>query len=486
MLHCFLNRSLLSTAVVVLLGVTLLSCAGEGTRLSKALPLVEEDLQAKALTPGTGKSLVYFYYGRYPTPKGTEISLDGAAAYVKKDTYLVWETSPGKHTFEVTFYKMMSKDHFKDHITTEAGKIHYYHLFMEQDSIGSDTFDTHHARFLEAKEKTGRKNIANYSLMGWFRDGDVVFLREHEFTSEDAQARADVPETVETPLPEAPVKSAEELMPVPEATPEPMQKTPEVPQVPALEDAVATEPSAEMKGCHYALVIGISNYENLEALPSAVNDAQAVADVLQNYGFKTNILFDEKANRERILDSLEVFQRLLEPEDKLLLYYAGHGVLDADGQNAYWQPVEAKADSMTQWISSDSITALLKQMPAAQILVVADSVYSGTLVRATQADLREASPRQRYLETLAEKRSRVILTSGATQPSGVMDDSGLSLFAHAFVTGLRDMDRNVFVTEELFQRHILETVAGQSEQLPKFQVIRNSGHEGGDFLFARE
>ena len=479
------RRIFLSIAVLALLGFSLLGCAGEGTRLSKPLPLVEEDLQAKSLIPRPGKSLVYFYYGRYPSPKGTVIAVDGAAADVKKDTYLVWETSPGKHKMEVTFYKMMSKDHFKRNIETEADQVHFYYLFMEQDST-SEGIATHNARFMEVREKTGRKKIGEYSLMGWFRDGDVVFRRETEQAPEVALTRDDVPATTATPIPEAPVESAEELMPVPEATPETTEEIPEMESIPALEEPMAAQRAIEAQGRYYALVIGISGYEHLETLPSAVNDAQAVTESLRNYGFKVNTLFDEKASRERILDSLEVFQRLLEPEDKLLLYYAGRGVLDADGQSAYWQPIEAKADSMTQWISAASITASLKRMPANQILVVADSVYSGTLMRASQADLKNDASRQRYFEKIAKKRSRVILTSGSPQPTAAISDSGLSLFASAFVDGLRDIDRSIFVAEELFQGQILERVAGQSDQLPQFQVIRNSGHEGGDFLFVRQ
>ncbi|MCP4399175.1 MAG: hypothetical protein GY801_17975 [bacterium] len=484
-------RVFLSILGVALLSFVLLSCAGQGTRFSKPLPLVEEDMQAKALIPGPGKSLVYFYYGRYPTQKGTVIALDSAASDIKKDTYLVWETDPGKHEFEVTFYKMMSKDHFKGNIETEAGQTHFYHLFMEEDSVSSSSFDTHSARFLEAKKETGRKKIANNSLMAWFRDGEVIFRREIEATPESPRTLAETPEAVATPEPEAPVEITQELTPVPDVAPEETAATPEIAPVPALEESVdAAEKSAEstlaVQGRFYALVIGISEYEHLKMLPSAVNDAQAVADALQDYGFKVNTLFDKKASRERILDSLEVFQRLLEPEDKLLLYYAGHGVLDSDGQNAYWQPTEAKEDSMTQWIPADSVTATLKRMPAGQILVVTDSVYTGTLMRASHADLKDDAARQRYLKKIAEKRSRVILTGGAARPSVVMSESGLSLFASAFVNGLREIDRSVFATEELFQEQILEVVAGQSEQLPEFQVIRNSGHEGGDFIFVRE
>ena len=485
-------RMFLSLLPALFLGFILLSCAGQGIRLSKPLPLVEEDLQAKDLTPRPGKSLVYFYYGRYPAPKGTVIALDGATANVEKDTYLVWETDPGQHSFEVTFYKMMSKNHYKRNVTTEANQTHYYFLYMEEDALGSEETTSYKARFVEAKEDTGRKKIGEYALMAWFRDEEVVFRRELEPTPENAQAVAETPVPAAEPATEMTADAVRELPPVPEAAPQEMAANPENELVaPALEEAAATvkesdETPAGSQGREYALVIGISQYQYLETLPSAASDAQAVADTLRDYGFKVNTLLDEKASRERILDSLEVFQRLLEPEDKLLIYYTGRSVFDSDGQRAYWQTVDAKEESMTQWLLTENVTAALKQMPATQIFVVADSMYSGTLTRASQADLQNEAARQRYLEKIVEKRSRVILTSGAAQPSAAMGDSGLSLFASAFVNGLREIERDAFVAEELFRGQILEVVAGQSDQLPQFQALRNSGHEGGDFLFVRE
>ena len=47
------------------------------------------------------------------------------------------------------------------------------------------------------------------------------------------------------------------------------------------------------------------------------------------------------------------------------------------------------------------------------------------------------------------------------------------------------MEKNSFSAEELFYDQIKERVAGNADQTPEYNVIRNSGHDGGDFVFKR-
>jgi len=50
---------------------------------------------------------------------------------------------------------------------------------------------------------------------------------------------------------------------------------------------------------------------------------------------------------------------------------------------------------------------------------------------------------------------------------------------------LCDIDKSAFSAEELFYAHIKERVAGKSDQVPEYNTIKNSGHEGGDFVFMK-
>lgn len=470
-MRCYRSKKMMVAGLICLLGLIMLSSCSSNT--PKVRPQTPEDIETKAMTPSPGKSLVYLYYGRTMLGGGTTVALDEMTSTIEKDTYVVWEVAPGKHDMQFVLKKMMSEEVIKRKISCEPNQVYYFRLYSETDTSRDPNVTVYSLK--ESSQSAGQEAVQKFSLIAWFRDGSLVFQRELEKPKEPQAEQqttvADQPQVSET-TPEK-VEAAIET-PQPETTPE-------------IAAAQTPEPtSLNVEGRYYALVIGISEYATLETLPTATKDAEAVAAILrETYGMQVNTLFDSKATRENILDAIEVFQRLIKPSDKLLIYYAGHGHLDAETEDAYWLPVNANLESLGQWIPTETITASLKRIPANQILVVADSAYSGTLARAKQADLFDAATRLPYLKSLSEKVSRVIITSGALHPVAANGDSGLSLFASTFVGALQSMPLPVFAAEELFFGSLQEQIAGQSDQLPEFQVIRNSGHAGGDFLFIR-
>ena len=91
---------------------------------------------------------------------------------------------------------------------------------------------------------------------------------------------------------------------------------------------------------YYALVIGNNNYEHLEKLDAAENDAEVIADVLKNkYGFEVDLLLN--ADYDTTVNSLFAITNKLKKNDNLLIYYAGHGELDKAENRGYWLPVGA-------------------------------------------------------------------------------------------------------------------------------------------------
>jgi hypothetical protein len=54
------------------------------------------------------------------------------------------------------------------------------------------------------------------------------------------------------------------------------------------------------------------------------------------------------------------------------------------------------------------------------------------------------------------------------------------------ITALNNTNENVFTAEELTTRYLKESVAGRTEQTPEYNIIRNSGHDGGDFIFKKQ
>ena len=243
-------------------------------------------------------------------------------------------------------------------------------------------------------------------------------------------------------------------------------------------------------GTYHALVIGNNGYKHLRPLQTAVNDAKEVGRILEReYGFKVTLLLN--ATRYDILSALNKLREQLTEKDNLLIYYAGHGELDQVNQRGHWLPVDAEPNSSANWISNVSITDIFNAMSVRQLLVVADSCYSGTMTRSSLAQLEAGLSEEKRLELMefmAQKRSRMVMSSGGVEP--VLDTAGgsHSVFAQSFIE-LLQKNGGVLPGQEMF-RLLRLRVAGAARtmdmsQVPEYAPIKFAGHESGDFFFLR-
>jgi uncharacterized caspase-like protein len=246
-------------------------------------------------------------------------------------------------------------------------------------------------------------------------------------------------------------------------------------------------------GKYYALIIGNKEYANWQKLNTPENDAKRIADVLsRKYGFQTELLLN--ASRYDILRALNDLRRQITENDNLLIFYAGHGYLDAKISRGYWIPVDGEVDSNANWISTLAITDFLSAISAKHVLIVADSCYAGALTRSALARLESGASdeaRNNWLKIMAEKRSRTVLTSGDLQPVLDGGGGGHSVFAKALLDALNENDE-IVEGQRLYQEvsarvayaaAAVMTDSGPVEQVPQYAPIRYAGHESGDFVF---
>lgn len=241
-------------------------------------------------------------------------------------------------------------------------------------------------------------------------------------------------------------------------------------------------------GNFHALVIGNQDYAHLPDLDTSKKDAEEVARILRDkFGFKTNVLIN--ANRYQILSALNQLRGQLTEKDNLLVYYAGHGELDRVNLRGHWLPVDAEKNSDANWISNVAITDILNAMSVRQVLLVADSCYSGALTRSalTQLDVGQSEDaRRHWLKTIAKMRSRTALTSGGLAPVLDGGGGGHSVFAKAFLevlAGAQEIMEGQRLYREVAARVAFEANRYQVEQVPEYAPIKYAGHESGDFLF---
>ncbi len=240
-------------------------------------------------------------------------------------------------------------------------------------------------------------------------------------------------------------------------------------------------------GKKYAVIIGINNYrDGITTLKTPVNDAKEVANILQNiYGFETILLADNSATKDGILETIENIAKKTKANDQMIIYYGGHGYFEKQTNTSYWLPSDAKSNSYVKGIKSKDITDLLKMSPSKQVLVVADSCYSGTMERNTNISWNSMNEtRANFLKKQLKEPSRILLSSGGNEP--VSDGNGKhSVFAGFFLKQLLNFDKNVFTAEELYGSY-KEAVSGNSDQTPEYKTIGASGHESGDFVFVKK
>lgn len=233
-------------------------------------------------------------------------------------------------------------------------------------------------------------------------------------------------------------------------------------------------------GAYFALIIGNKNYKYLPDLETPAADAKAIGDILrERYGFKIDIR--EDLSRYDIISALSKYRHSLTTNDNLLIYFAGHGIIDIDTNIGYWLPVDSEKNNPANWISNSDIASALKAIKAKHILVVADSCYSGTLIRSNVRDFTTQRGFMEWIKRMAAKRSRTALTSGSLEPVDDGGGDGYSVFARAFLSVL-EKNQNISDMGNLFKT-ISRKVVLNAEQTPGYADIRFAGHDGGDFIF---
>jgi hypothetical protein len=240
-------------------------------------------------------------------------------------------------------------------------------------------------------------------------------------------------------------------------------------------------------GKYYALFIGIDNYSgSWTPLKNAVNDGKAIESLLQTqYRFDVvKTLYNSQATRVNIIDELEWLVGNVKENDNVFIYYSGHGEFKKELNKGYWVPVDAKTNSTSQFISNSEIQTFLAGIPSKHTLLVSDACFSGDIFRGTVTSIPFENSEKYYVKVY-ESKSRQAISSGGIEP--VMDGGkdGHSVFAYYMLQALKENPGKYFDATQLFNK-IKIPVVNNSEQQPNFNPIKNTGDEGGNFIFIKK
>lgn len=262
----------------------------------------------------------------------------------------------------------------------------------------------------------------------------------------------------------------------------------------------------------HAFIIGIDDYEHLSPLSTAVNDAQGLARQLEEqhgYIIHGPMLNSTKAEMERWLS--ERMAEAVGPEDRVVIYFAGHGIaLDSGrGPHGYLVPADARQGDPDSLLPMQALHQAIEGLPCRHGLLILDCCFSGAFkwasgFRDLVVDLPNVIYEERFWQYTRDPAWQVITSAGCDQQAAdsLMDYSlgsrceeysGHSPFALALFDGLagaadlvpREGGDGVITASELYtylrDRVEDETTEHEKRQTPAFFNLAR--HSKGQYMF---
>jgi WD40 repeat protein len=206
--------------------------------------------------------------------------------------------------------------------------------------------------------------------------------------------------------------------------------------------------SLKRSGTAYILAVGINRYSNSQYnLKYAVADAQDFSvevkrqqDLLKRYAQVEVIsLTDTEATKANIIQKLVQLATRIQPEDAVIVYFAGHGT--AQGKQFYLIPHDlgykgprenlSKAGLQTildHSISDRELERLFEGIDAGQLLLVIDACNSGQALEAEEK--RRGPMNSKGLAQLAYEKGMYVLTAAQSYQAA----QEAAKFGHGFLT----------------------------------------------------
>lgn len=237
------------------------------------------------------------------------------------------------------------------------------------------------------------------------------------------------------------------------------------------------------EGVTYALIIGVNDYQDdkINKLTYPVEDAENLRTTLLDiYNFSEDYThFLKNPTRKDLIDELDRMVELVNPQDNLLIFYAGHGFWDEERKNGYWFPADAKMDDKSTWFRNSTLRDYMSDIHSKHTLIIVDACFSGGIFEGTRA-LAQSEDASAVVKELYGKTSRRAITSGALEE--VADDGKFMKF---FIRTLEENLETHLPARFLFNM-FSESVINNTDQLPQYGAVSGTGDEGGDFIFVRK
>ncbi len=434
-----------------------------------------------------GDATAQFYVGQI-----YEKGMDGAPDYAEAVNWYRKAAASGSNEAKLSLAAMMESGHGIAADPTAAVNLYREAMGITGDDLISKSESDTRVAEVESKNEALRSELAAQRATAESNvtrlQGEVAALK-----SENASRKRDASKmaALERSLNEAMTARAtvDKKLTAMAATPKdsavngPTMRSATVPRVSA---ATAESVAADgiRFGKYHALIIGVQNYTSYDPLKTPISDAKAIADVLeQRYGFQTTTLLD--ADFSSIVGGIVQLSTKIGPDDNVLIYFAGHGVLNA-AQRGFWLPLDARQSERSPALPTETLAEFLAMFKARSVLVIADSCFGSALSGSVgsytggPAEYEKGIPGG-YLS----RKARYVLSSGGMSPVLDQAGDGHSVFASALLKVLRENDR--ILTQTGLEQALVEPVRANAQriglvQAPELKKVREAGDAGGAFF----
>jgi WD40 repeat protein len=262
----------------------------------------------------------------------------------------------------------------------------------------------------------------------------------------------------------------------------------------------------------YAFIVGINDYKHLTPLSTAVNDARVIAERLADqHGFTVHAPLLNASHKDLSKLLTEDIPKLVGKDDRVLFYFAGHGIaLDGEeGPNGYLVAADTRPGQEETLIPMQVLHDALTKLPCRHGLLILDCCFSGAFkwssgFRDVVFDLPKVIYEERFWRYCKDPAWQVITSSAhdqkavdiiTTQSLGLREEGGgkHSPFAASLLealagagdvipTGTGD---GVMTATEIYSylRDSVETKTTENAKRQSPSIFHLKRHDKGEFIF---
>lgn len=255
-----------------------------------------------------------------------------------------------------------------------------------------------------------------------------------------------------------------------------------------VKDRSGKEREVKLYDASYALIIGNSNYKFWDVLNGVKSDVATVEKALKENGFQVETAMD--LDSRSLSPRIEQFVRDhgYEENNRLLIYYAGHGYtqksVSDDRELGYIVPIDSPSPTkdrvgfLRTAVDLEEIRTFAKKIQSKHALFLFDSCFSGKLVSRGEIAVPP------IIEESISYPVRQFITAGAANQT-VPDES---IFRRAFIRGLEgeaDLNKDGFILGSELASYLRDRVTNYSsrKQTPLYAKIDDINLDRGDFVF---